>query len=127
MDRDQTVRLRIRERAEHHAVHDAEDGGVGADAECQRQTRDDAEDRRPHQRARGVSYVAPEHLDPNARAHVAHTLLHLRDASGAIPALIFSSVISATYAESSRSRARSLRSELKYVISGSRAPATWRP
>ena len=50
-----------------------------------------------------------------------------RAASGSIPALILSSVSSATYAASSRSSARSLRSELKNVITGSRVPTTWRP
>jgi len=40
---DQLVRLRVRQRLQQHAVDDAEDGGVGADADCQGQDRDGRE------------------------------------------------------------------------------------
>ena len=52
--------VRIRVRAEHHGVGDAEDRGVRADAECERRDHDDRVPGVEPQRARGVFDVLPE-------------------------------------------------------------------
>ena len=51
------LRMRIRQRLEQHAVDDAEDGGVGADAERERQDRDRGVARALGQGAEGVAHV----------------------------------------------------------------------
>jgi hypothetical protein len=48
-DADQLVRARIRQRLEEHAVDDAEDGRVGANADRQSHQSDDGEHRRAHE------------------------------------------------------------------------------
>ena len=50
----------IGQRSQQHGVHDAEDRGVGADAERQRDQRDGREARRADEQARGVAYVTQQ-------------------------------------------------------------------
>ena len=70
-DFDETIRIRIRQGPQEHAVHHAEDGGVRADAERQRQNGRQRKDRRPPPRAPGVSHVLHERRDllPGRGAH----------------------------------------------------------
>ena len=60
---DETIRIRIRQGPQEHPVHDAEDGGVRADAQRQRQNRCERKDRRPPPRPPGVSHVLHERRD----------------------------------------------------------------
>ncbi len=78
-DRDQAVWLRVGQRPEKHAVDDAEDGGVGADADGQRQEDHGGERRRPAKRAHAVPQVAPHVIEPGQAPLIAqgvHTLRH---------------------------------------------------
>ena len=59
-DAHQSVGLRVRQRLEQHAVHDAEDRGVRADAECQRQHRHGGERRRPPEHAQRIRDILAE-------------------------------------------------------------------
>ena len=59
-DAHQAIGLRKRQRLEQHAVDDAEDRGVGADAERQRDDRGEREGRRGAKLSRGVADVVPE-------------------------------------------------------------------
>ena len=56
-ERDQPVRLRIGERLEENVVNDAEDRGIGADAEGEGERGDEREARRPRQAAEGEAEV----------------------------------------------------------------------
>jgi hypothetical protein len=57
---DEPVRLRIGQRAQQHAVDDREDGGVGADAQRQRQHRDGGEAGAARELPRPVPQVLPQ-------------------------------------------------------------------
>ena len=62
---DETVGIREGQRPEEHTVDDAEDGRCGADAERQRENRDDCKGGVRHQLSHGVAHVAQyvgEHL-----------------------------------------------------------------
>ena len=59
-DAHEAVGLRKRQRLEQHAVHDAEDRRVGADAERERDDRGEREGRRRAELSRGVADVVPE-------------------------------------------------------------------
>src|SRR5262249_30727996 len=58
----QTVRIFVAQRFENDAVEDAEDRGVGPDAERERENDDECEDRFLQQCARAVAQVLPECL-----------------------------------------------------------------
>src|ERR1043165_5941759 len=55
--RHQLAGIGKRQRPQEHGVDDAEDGGVGADAERERDRRDDAQAGRLHQHAQAKLYV----------------------------------------------------------------------
>ena len=55
----QALRIAERQRLEEHAVHDGEDGAVGADAQRERRDGDGREPRRAPQRPDGVADVLP--------------------------------------------------------------------
>ena len=57
VDTDQAVRLRIRQRLEQHAVHNAEDRAVGPDTEAERHDRDDGEAGCLEESSQGVANV----------------------------------------------------------------------
>ena len=56
----QAIGVAVRQRLEQHAVHDAENGAIGADAERERQQRRRGKRRRAAQHAEGVADVLPE-------------------------------------------------------------------
>ena len=67
-DVDQPVLVAVDERPQQHAAHDAEDGGVGADAERQRDDHRDGQSLDPGQRAEGEAKVGDEaHTHPITR------------------------------------------------------------
>ena len=68
-------------RPEQQAVDDGEDGGVGADAEGQRQYGDGRDDRRGSKRADGQAHVAPGIVEKPHAEGVAVLLLNLFDAA----------------------------------------------
>jgi hypothetical protein len=57
---DQPIRLGIRQRVQHYALHDGEDRGVGADRERQRQHGGDGERRAACQSSQGVPQLLPD-------------------------------------------------------------------
>jgi hypothetical protein len=63
----QLFRLFIAQRPQKNGVDDAEDGGVSADAERQRQHRDRGKARAPKQRSKGVAEVLKQ------GAHLIHS------------------------------------------------------
>ena len=62
-DGHQTLRLRVRQRPQHDAVDDAEDGGRGPDREGEREHRDRGRRQVPHEHAGGQTKVE------NQRSH----------------------------------------------------------
>ena len=50
-----------RQRPQHHRVHHAENGRVGTDGQCHGQHSRGRENRRPAQRARGITKIAQQH------------------------------------------------------------------
>jgi hypothetical protein len=60
IEHDQLIRLRIRQRLQQHAVDDAEDGGVGADADRQGQDGDSGEHRQLDQPPQDVAQTHTE-------------------------------------------------------------------
>ncbi len=80
-DPNKAIRTGIRQRAEQHGMDDAEDGGVGADAERERADDDSGEPRRAHERARRESGVLPEVVEPPERPRIAMKFLRLRNAA----------------------------------------------
>src|SRR5262249_38166543 len=68
-------------RAEHQTVHQAEDGGVGPDAEGERQNSDGSEAWRFAQHAQAVANVLQEVYQPATTPHVSRHLLSERDTS----------------------------------------------
>ena len=71
----------VGEGLEEHAVDEAEDGGVGADAETQREHDGGGEARAAAQAAQAVADVLHQHLEEPAAARVAASLLGLVDAA----------------------------------------------
>src|SRR5580698_5968315 len=65
------IGLGIRKRAQYRSVDHGEDGGVRADAESERENRDEAEARRAAQRAQAEACVGDEMLEPGNVARVA--------------------------------------------------------
>ena len=77
-DRDQALWLRVRQWPEKHAVDDAEDGRVGADADGQRQKDDGGEGGRPAERAHAVPQVARQVVEPGQASLIAQGVHGLR-------------------------------------------------
>ena len=77
-DPDKPIGTGIRQRAEQHGMDDAEDGGVGADAEREGADDDRGEPRRAQERARRESGVLTEVVEPPERPRIAMQLLRLR-------------------------------------------------
>ena len=67
----QARRVRVGQRTHQHAAHDAEDRGVRADAERERQHDDDGEAGLSAQRANRVLQVAARIVDPDKRPFIA--------------------------------------------------------
>ncbi len=64
-------------RLDQHGMDDREDGGVGANAQRQRQHHRCREPRRAAQRAQCVLDVAADIVEPGKRARIALAVLHL--------------------------------------------------
>ena len=62
---DELLRFAHRQRAQHQGVEQAENGGVGADAERQRQNRHGGKNAIPSQAANRVGDVPPQIIDPS--------------------------------------------------------------
>jgi len=77
VQRDDALDVRERQPLEQDAIDRAEDRGVGADADAEREHRGDGERRRLAQRARRVAEVLEQRLDVRAALGVADALLHL--------------------------------------------------
>ena len=80
---DEAIRVAIRQRAEEHGVHDAEDRGVGADAEREGEHRDGGEALVATHVAQAVPDVADQTLERGHPALVALGLLHGLDGAEA--------------------------------------------
>ena len=81
-DVDQAIFVAIDQGAQQHAADDAEDRGVGADAERERHHDGDAETLRTPQRAQRDSHVPPEgcgRVEPAAEPDAPHRLTDRRD------------------------------------------------
>ena len=65
---DEPVAVAVRQRLEQHAAHDAEDRGVGADAEREREDDDGGERGAVAQRAQRVRDVGGDALEPRQAA-----------------------------------------------------------
>ncbi len=81
VERHDAIRIGDGERTEQQRVHDAEDGGVGADAQGKRRDGDGGEGGRAPQRAHGVAHVLRERLNQGPRPCVAHLRLDLLGAA----------------------------------------------
>jgi hypothetical protein len=55
----------VGERPEKNAIHDAEDGGIGAYPEGESEDRNNREARRLDEDAQAVAQILPEHLHKN--------------------------------------------------------------
>ena len=58
------LRLLDGQRAQHHGVHQAEDGGVGADAERERQQRHEGDARAAEHRAQSIEHILQKPFEP---------------------------------------------------------------
>ena len=68
----QLLRILDRKRAQHHGIEKAEDGGVGADAEGQRDERDNRDGRGAQHRAQSVTGILQKCFQPTpAPCHMA--------------------------------------------------------
>ena len=77
-DPNKAISTGIRQRSEQHGMDDAEDGGVGADAEREGAHHDRGEPRRAHERARRESRVLTQVAEPPERSGIAMEFLRLR-------------------------------------------------
>ena len=84
---DQTVRFSKRQRPKQHRVDDAEDRGVGADAECQCDERGNREAGGAHQHPDAVSSVPDERLQRRQRSLGGVGFRHLTETAKSRPCL----------------------------------------
>ncbi len=77
-ERDEALRLRVRQRPQQHGVDDGEDGGVGADAERQRDKRGGREPRGPPQHPEAVPDILRQRLEHREAALIAPRVGDLR-------------------------------------------------
>ena len=73
-DRDQPIRVAIRQRPKQRRVDEREDRAVGTDAECQRRHRDCREHRRRTQLAKRKLHIVTQLFEPLAESHTAVSL-----------------------------------------------------
>jgi hypothetical protein len=71
----QAVRVGVGQRVEQHRFHDAEDGGIRADAQRQRRQRDGGEARRSPEEPQRVTDVLEHGVDAGARSHLPNLVL----------------------------------------------------
>jgi hypothetical protein len=75
------IRRGVGERCEQHAVDEREDGGVGADAERERDNDGQADDRRTRDRSNGVPDVLAQFVEPAERLLITEAFAQLIDAA----------------------------------------------
>ena len=80
-DRNEPIRLLVRQRPQQHRVRHAEHRSVGANRQRQRDDGGHRETGRAAQRPRRVGQIAPEIVDPDNRPRVAVELLRLLQAA----------------------------------------------
>src|SRR3954454_11972587 len=68
---DELVRIVVRKRAKEHGVDDAENGGVGADAESEREYGGDGESGATTERTESEAYVLEDALEQSTSADFA--------------------------------------------------------
>jgi hypothetical protein len=73
----QAVGFGIWKRLQEHAIYDGEDGGVGADTQCQGQDRNRGEGAILRQGPKSVAKILQEGVDGNPISNVANALLDL--------------------------------------------------
>ena len=81
MEHDQPIAARVRQRTQQHTIHDAEDGGVGADAQRHRDDDHDCVAGVAPQVSRAVAHVVRHGLDNARQPGVPHVVLHLGHAA----------------------------------------------
>ena len=74
-----------RQRPKEHAVQDGEHRRVRADAERERERRDDREARCAAERSKGEADVLDQSLEPHAAPHLARHFLHMADVAELAP------------------------------------------
>src|ERR1700719_264225 len=72
----QAIRLEVRQRSQHNAFYDAENGGVRTDAESERENRDRSEAGVLAEHAQRVAQVCEKRVEPEAAALLAAVFLH---------------------------------------------------
>ncbi len=75
------IGIGVWDRLQQNGIHDAEDGGVGPNAEREREQRRRRETWRAPERARAVAHILERGLDQWQTALLAIGVLHLRDSS----------------------------------------------
>ena len=81
-DEHEPVGVAIRQRLEQHRAHDAEDRGVRADAERERDDHDGGEAGGRPETAPGVAEIEQERIEARSDAPLAHVFLDADDAAG---------------------------------------------
>ncbi len=119
---DEPLRLVEGQRLQQHAVDHAEDRGVGADADRQREKGHGAERRAAPQRAQRVAEVARQAGEPRQPSLVAHGVQRLRDTAGPNPRRARSVVARATAALFVFGRQVEVQAELLFEIVVGSAP-----
>jgi hypothetical protein len=71
---DRLLRIHHRQAAQLHRIDQMKDGGVDADAECQRQDRHERERRAAPQHAGAMAEIGKENLEPWHAALITHRL-----------------------------------------------------
>ena len=77
----QLLRILYRQRPKQHDIHHAEQGGIGSDAQSERNHRHDTEHRRFRQRAGGVTQVLPEGFEGGEGPQLAASFADARGVS----------------------------------------------
>src|SRR6185503_14863702 len=68
-ERPDSIRITILERVKHHAAHDAEDGGAGANAEGEREDSHSRPAFLPREHAERETNILAERVDPVRASH----------------------------------------------------------
>ena len=84
-DAHQLMGLGERQRTQQDGIHDAEDSGIRADSQRQREYRDDAECRAATQQARSVAQILRELFGRVPTGHFVYDLLHRGDIAEGAP------------------------------------------
>ena len=86
-DHDQPVGLAVRQRPQQHGIHRRDDGGGGADAECEREQRDEHDAAIAQRRADGDADVLQQRLEPGSAVRLVEALARRSDIAECPPAM----------------------------------------